>query len=154
MILVFFLLTSLILFGYSLRRGVSCYIFNNITKSSEMINNVFRLYNMTVEVLENAHKTNCTKAVFKGSPKHLSKSRWKHFIWMNHLWTACLLFKRFQHAATLRVPCPSVASQEIWTWMWDGVKLKKSLSIILWQDLKKWALLHGTRSETFFCLIY
>ncbi|XP_035847341.1 interleukin-31 receptor subunit alpha isoform X2 [Sander lucioperca] len=42
----------------------------NITGISTQIN-LFESYNMSVEVFENSESTNCTKAVFRGSPKSL-----------------------------------------------------------------------------------
>ncbi|XP_013880383.1 interleukin-31 receptor subunit alpha [Austrofundulus limnaeus] len=50
----------------------TCYIFNNITTFHLNTRKVFENYDtIIVEVFENAHTGNCTKAVFQGSPKHL-----------------------------------------------------------------------------------
>ncbi|XP_070781171.1 interleukin-31 receptor subunit alpha [Enoplosus armatus] len=47
-----------------------CKAYNNITGISEKIQ-LYGRYNMTAEVFENSESTNCTKAVFRGSPKNL-----------------------------------------------------------------------------------
>ncbi|XP_019937272.2 interleukin-31 receptor subunit alpha isoform X2 [Paralichthys olivaceus] len=49
-----------------------CQIINNITKSSKSIT-VYAANNMTVNVFENGESGKCTKAVFSGSPKSLSR---------------------------------------------------------------------------------
>ncbi|XP_037548528.1 leukemia inhibitory factor receptor [Nematolebias whitei] len=104
----------------------SCYIFNNITKFNEIINKVFELHNMTVEVLENAHKQNCTKAVFKGSPKHLTRcdppsfvsfSRLAGRLNMNVRWSQAeekfinYFFARFKEVGSSSWNKPSVQSE-------------------------------------------
>ncbi|KAK5852306.1 hypothetical protein PBY51_023785 [Eleginops maclovinus] len=47
-----------------------CNAFYNITKVPEGIN-LYEKYNISAEVFENSASTNCTKAVFRGSPKSL-----------------------------------------------------------------------------------
>ncbi|XP_034402997.1 leukemia inhibitory factor receptor isoform X2 [Cyclopterus lumpus] len=63
--------TYTLIIQQQLKRGIYCNVYDNITEFSENIK-LYENYNMVAEVFENSQQsTNCTKAVFDGSPKSL-----------------------------------------------------------------------------------
>lgn len=56
------------------KKNKYCKAYTNIRELSQGKIPVFEVYNIVAEVFENS-ESNCTKAVFKDSPKHLCKSK-------------------------------------------------------------------------------